>query len=171
MAARAGGDPVPAGLALGAALLRACPPQAGAIVAGFWPMAAEIDIRPLLFALHLRGHRIALPVTPARGQPLTFRAWEPGMALIAERFGTFRPTGDPLLPDYLLVPLLAFDRACGRLGYGAGYYDRTLAHLPAATAIGCAFACQEMDAVPAGPYDVRLHAVATEAGVILHEAG
>jgi 5-formyltetrahydrofolate cyclo-ligase len=166
IAARAELDPVVAGLALGANLLRLRPPPSSAIVSGFWPLGAEIDLRPLLFALHLRGHRIALPVTPPRGHPLTFRAWQPGDALEREKFGTMRPTGEVLVPDVMLVPLLAFDRAGRRLGYGAGYYDRTLAGLPGAIAIGCAFHQQEVDVVPAGPYDMPLHAVVTDAGMI-----
>ncbi len=84
----------------------------------------------------------------------------------AEPFGTLRPTGPERVPDFLLVPLLAFDRRGHRLGYGGGYYDRTLAALPRAGRLGCAFAAQEMDAVPAGPHDVRLPAVATERGII-----
>jgi len=164
-AARAGCDP-----ALGAELARHVlsehPPPEGAIVAGFWPMGEEIDIRPLLVALHERGHRIVLPVTPKRGQPLTFRQWHPGATMIREPFGTLRPDGPELTPDFLLVPLLAFDRAGRRLGYGAGYYDRTLALLPNAGTLGVAYAAQEMDEVPAGPYDIRLPAIATERGVI-----
>ncbi len=170
MAARAGCDP-----ALGAELARhvlgECPPPSGAIVAGFWPIGVEIDIRPLLRALHKRGHRIALPVTPKRGNPLTFREWWPGQEMIPERFGTMRPTGGELRPDYLLVPLLAFDRAGRRLGYGGGFYDRTLALLPGATTVGCAYAAQEVDEVPAGPHDIWLQAVATERGVIRCEGG
>jgi 5-formyltetrahydrofolate cyclo-ligase len=81
----------------------------------------------------------------------------------AERFGTFAPDGEVLRPDWLFVPLLAFDRRGHRLGYGGGYYDRTLAGLPGATAIGCAFAAQEMARVPIGPNDIALHAIATEA--------
>jgi 5-formyltetrahydrofolate cyclo-ligase len=87
--------------------------------------------------------------------------------MLPERFGTHRPDGEILQPDYLLVPLLAFDRAGHRLGYGGGYYDRTLAGLPAAIAVGCAFAAQELDAVPVAEYDAPLHAVATERGVTL----
>ena len=166
MAVRAGHDAVACGEALTAHVLRECPPSAGAVVSGFWPLGEEIDIRPLLTALHARGHRIALPVTPRRGQALSFRHWTPGCTMIPERFGTQRPDGPELVPSVLFVPLLAFDRLGHRLGYGAGYYDRTLAALADHTAIGCAFAAQEMDTVPVGPYDVPLHAIATERGVI-----
>ncbi len=166
IAARAGSDPIAAGRALTALVLRECPPPRGSVVSGFWPLGAEIDIRPLLSALHARGHTIVLPVTPGRGLPLSFLTWQPGDTLIAERFGTMRPTGEPRTPDFLLVPLLAFDRTGGRLGYGAGYYDRTLPLLSPRFALGCAFAAQEVPAVPMGPRDIRLDAVATEREVI-----
>ncbi|MEN0074325.1 MAG: 5-formyltetrahydrofolate cyclo-ligase [Paracraurococcus sp.] len=163
---RAGCDPV-LGAALAEHVLAGLPPLAGAIVAGFWPMGGEIDIRPLLLALAGRGHPIALPVTPKRGLPLAFRRWRPGETLGHGPMGTRQPiAGEALRPDWLLVPLLAFDRAGRRLGYGGGYYDRTLAGLPGATAIGCAFACQELPEVPAGPEDWRLDAVATETGIL-----
>ncbi|HEY1414087.1 MAG TPA: 5-formyltetrahydrofolate cyclo-ligase, partial [Rhodopila sp.] len=137
-----------------------------AVVSGFWPMGEEIDLRPLLHALHARGNRVALPVTPRRGEPLTFRGWQPGDVLVPERFGTMRPIGDILVPDMLLIPLLAFDAAGGRLGYGGGFYDRTLPALPNRLRLGCAFAAQQVDAVPVGPYDIRLDAVVTESGII-----
>lgn len=158
-------DPALGG-ALGARLLAEMPPPEGAAVAGFWPIEGEIDIRPLLEALHRRGHAVLLPETPARGNPLIFRHWAPGMAMVTERFGTMRPTGGIIAPDWLLVPLLAFDRAGRRLGYGGGYYDRTLAELPRAVAIGCGWAAQEVAEVPAGPLDVKLHAIATEREVV-----
>jgi 5-formyltetrahydrofolate cyclo-ligase len=138
-------------------------PPPGAIVAGFWPLDGEIDVRPLLQLLFALGHAIVLPSTPQRGHPLIFRRWEPGAPMIRERFGTYSPDGEAMLPDWLFVPLLAFDRRCNRLGYGGGYYDRTLANLPDAVAIGCGFAAQEVTEVPAGPYDIPLAGVATEA--------
>ncbi len=76
------------------------------------------------------------------------------------------PTGEFVTPDWLIVPLLAFDRSGARLGYGGGYYDRTLALLSGATAIGVAYAAQEIAQVPTGPHDVPLHAIATEQGLI-----
>jgi 5-formyltetrahydrofolate cyclo-ligase len=109
---------------------------------------------------------VVLPVTPKRGGALTFRGWRPGDVMIPERFGTMRPIGEVLVPDMLLIPLLAFDATGGRLGYGGGFYDRTLTELPGRFRLGCAFAAQQVDAVPVGPYDIRLDAVATEDGII-----
>ena len=113
---------------LAAHVLQACPPPPGAVVAGVWPFGDEFDLRPLMHALHARGHPIVLPMTPPRGQPLTFARWRPGDALIRERFGTLAPAGAPdgppdgeeMVPDFLLMPLLAFDRRLHRLGYDAG---------------------------------------------------
>ncbi|MBR0661537.1 5-formyltetrahydrofolate cyclo-ligase [Neoroseomonas oryzicola] len=170
LARRAAVDPAGKGKALAAVVLRDCPPPPGAVVAAFWPMGPEIDVRPLLEALHARGQKLCLPVTPRRGQPLRFRRWQPGDPLAAGPMGTRQPaSGEDVTPDWLFVPLLAFDRAGRRLGYGGGYYDRTLAALPHATAIGVAYAAQEMHdppGVPAGPTDVRLRRVATEQGVV-----
>ena len=100
------------------------PVEAPIVVSGFWPLGDEIDIRPLLHALHDRGHAIVLPVTPRRGEALTFRGWQPGDVLLPERFGTMRPVGEVRVPDMLLIPLLAFDSGGRRLGYGGGFYDR-----------------------------------------------
>ena len=159
-------DPGVAGLALASHVLRGFDWPADAVVSGFWPIGQEIDIRPLLNLLHEKGNQIALPVTPEKGEALTFRLWTPGARLAPEKFGTVRPVGEPAVPDVLLVPLLSFDARGGRLGYGGGFYDRTLAALPGRFRLGCAFAAQQVDSVPVGPYDVRLDAVATEAGII-----
>lgn len=168
LAAREAWDPA-FGAAVAEHVLRELRPPTGAVVSGFWPMGKELDIRPLLGALHEQGHRIVLPETPKRGNPLIFRLWHPGAVMLPERFGTSRPDGEVLAPDFLLVPLLAFDRRGYRVGYGAGYYDRTLAGLPGRFRLGVAYAAQELDEVPAGPYDERLDAIATERGVIFCE--
>ncbi len=155
------------GVRLAGHVLSACPPRPGTVVAGFWPMGDEIDIRPLLLALLGRGHDVLLPETPPRGHALRFRRWRPGVPMIAERFGTARPDGPIATPDLLLVPLLAFDARFNRLGYGGGYYDRTVAALPGVRTIGCGYALQQVDAVPVLPHDAPLDAVATECGVLV----
>lgn len=160
-----------AGALLRDVILAEAPPPQGAIIGGFWPMGSEIDTRPLLDALHDRGHPIALPVTPPRGQPLLFRPWTPGTAMARGPMGTQHPAeGEPVTPAWLIIPLLAFDRTGARLGYGGGYYDRTLALLGHATApptaIGVAYAAQEIPEVPTGPHDIRLPLIATERGLI-----
>ncbi len=161
---RLGQDPA-LGDRLAGHLLRTDIVPPGAVVAGYWPIQNEIDIRPLLAALHAHGHPLALPVTGRRGEPLVFRAWQPGEPLVPGRFGTSHPAGPVVTPEVLLIPLLAFDGHGNRLGYGGGFYDRTIGRLPHSLRIGCAFASQELDSVPVGPYDQRLHAVLTEAGV------
>lgn len=141
----------------------------GAVVGGFWPLAGEIDVRALLLALVGRGNVVALPVTPARGTGLSFRRWRPGVPLIAGRFGTREPgRGEAVQPTLLLVPLLAFDRQGRRLGYGGGYYDRTLIGTALIT-IGCGFVLQEVDRVPTETHDRVLDAVATEGGLFVVE--
>ena len=167
-AARAGCDPA-WGADLARHVLEQGPPPPGAVVGGFWPLPGEIDIRPLLRELHARGHELVLPETPPLGEPLRFRLWTPTTPMRRERFGTYYPEGEPRAPDWLLVPLLAFDRRGRRLGYGGGYYDRTLPLLMLRPGglLGCAFAAQELDEVPANAYDARLPRVATERGVVV----
>ena len=150
-------------------LLQELPPEPGEVVGGVWPLPGEIDLRPLLEILHRQGHRIALPFTTPRGQPLSFREWTPASVLLPGRFGTMHTAGAELDPDYVLVPLLAFDRAGHRLGYGAGHYDRTLARLPAAFAVGYGFADQEVPLMRAEPTDHPLDAIVTEREVIKPE--
>jgi 5-formyltetrahydrofolate cyclo-ligase len=143
----------------------------GTIVAGFMPMKSEINPLPLLRALADAGARLALPVVAGQGKPLIMRAWAFGEPLAAGVWGIREPepAAPEVAPDILIVPLLAFDRAGQRVGYGAGYYDRTIAVLRArqpVLAIGLAFAAQEIAAVPATPHDAPLDLVLTEREVI-----
>ncbi|MGR0188203.1 5-formyltetrahydrofolate cyclo-ligase [Azospirillum aestuarii] len=136
-------------------------------VAGYWPLGSELDVRPLLLHLKAVGRSVALPVSGPRGQALAFRDWDPAQPLAAGRYGIHEPGADrpELVPAVLLVPMLAFDRSGHRLGYGAGYYDRTLDALRAirpVLAVGTAFAAQELDAVPHGAHDERLDWILTE---------
>lgn len=140
----------------------------GVAVSGFWPIGDEFDPRPLMEALAAKGHRLCLPVVVGKGRPLAFRAWAPGDPLERAGFGLSVPAWDapPAIPRFLIVPLLAFDRRGYRLGYGAGFYDRTLAELKSHAkdvfALGVGFALQEVPEVPRLPHDQRLDAIATE---------
>jgi len=141
----------------------------GVDMAGYWPTNEEADIRPLMTALHQRGHRLALPRVMARGAPLRFLRWHPGDRLEAGFGGIPEPAAgaEEIHPEVLLVPLLGFDGTGLRLGYGGGFYDRTLAALRRAggvEAIGIAFSDQEVDSLPAGDHDERLDWVVTESG-------
>ena len=153
------------GQALGAHVLASRLVPGGAVIGGFMPLNGEIDVLPLLHELHRQGHILGLPETPPKGQALIFRRWTPGMPLKTGRYGTLYPDSEGLTPSFLLVPLLAFDITGNRLGYGGGYYDRTLATLPHAFRLGCAYAMQQVDDVPHEPTDLPLDAIATEAGV------
>jgi len=143
----------------------------GTIVSGYMPMKSELDPRPLMRKLADAGARLALPVVIARGLPLVMRAYAFGDALIRGVWDIRVPPPEAgeVAPHIVLAPLLAFDRSGNRLGYGAGYYDMTIAALRAnkpVVAVGVAFAAQEVDAVPTTPRDVRLDLVLTEREVI-----
>ena len=142
-------------------------PPPDAVIGGYWPFDAELDAAPLLTHLHGLGHSCAVPAVAGPDEPLVFRAWRPGDQLLAGRLGEPRPDPDApeLRPNVLLVPLLAFDRAGYRLGYGGGYYDRTLAVLRdigTVLAVGLAYAAQEVDTVPRDARDARLDWIVTE---------
>ncbi|MTD99779.1 5-formyltetrahydrofolate cyclo-ligase [Paracoccus sp. YIM 132242] len=164
MAARAaGGD----GDALTRHLAAALAPHRGKILAGYWPMRGEPDPRPAMAA---HDGPVCLPVVPGKAVPLVFRRWD-GEALVPGPFGTSHPPdSQPVLrPDVLIVPLAGFDRGGNRIGYGGGYYDRTLQLLREtgdATAIGLAFAVQELPAIPADPFDQPLDLIVTDRGLI-----
>jgi len=157
-----------------AAIARAALPvelPQGAVVAGYSPINSELDPYPLMHALADRGATLALPVIVARNQALIFRAWQPDEGLVRGPFGIFQPSSDAedVDPDIVLVPLAAFDRAGHRIGYGRGYYDRTLQDLRSIkkiTVIGVAFAVQEIETVPRLPHDEQLDCVLTERELI-----
>lgn len=146
------------------------PVEPGEIVSGFWPIRSEADIRPLMFSLREKGGRLCLPIVLDR-QTIIFRDLVRGAELVDTGFGTAGPgpEAEVLDPQLLLVPLAAFDAAGNRIGYGAGHYDRAIARLRAKgmtpRLIGIAFACQEVDAVPAEAHDVPLDAILTEDGL------
>jgi 5-formyltetrahydrofolate cyclo-ligase len=139
----------------------------GAVVSGYSPIRNEIDATPLMRRLASQGAHLALPAVMARGKSLAFRAWSPHDRLMLGPLGILEPSpaATEVVPDIMLVPLAAFDRAGHRIGYGAGHYDYTLAHLrkvKAIIAVGVAFAVQEIAGIPAGPHDVALDYVLTE---------
>jgi 5-formyltetrahydrofolate cyclo-ligase len=139
----------------------------GMILSGFMPLKSEINPLPLMRKLVDDGARLALPVVAGRGQPLIMRSWQWGEPLVPGVWGISEPppTAPELQPDILLVPLLAFDRNGHRIGYGAGYYDLTIAQLRAKkpiAAVGIAFAAQEIESVPRTAFDARLDLVLTE---------
>lgn len=143
----------------------------GMVVSGFMPMKTEINPLPLLRKLAGAGAQLALPCIAGRGKPLIMRAWKSGDAFKEGQWGIREPLPDApeVSPDIVIVPLACFDRAGHRIGYGAGYYDMTLAALRAkkkVVAIGVVFAAQEIPRVPATERDERLDFVLTEREVI-----
>jgi len=144
------------------------PIPSGAIVSAYAAIGEEADPAPLLAMLRERGYGDALPRVVGRGKPLDFHLYEAGAKLVPGGFGLSEPSRDWLKvePDVLAVPLLAFDSRGYRVGYGAGFYDRTLAKLRVSKkvlAAGFAFAVQEFDRVPHDEKDERLDWIVTEA--------
>lgn len=142
---------------------------AGRIVSGFSSINDEIDVRPLMRQLAEQGFSLALPVIAGKGKPLIMRAWKPGERLLKKTWGIEEPPPEApgVHPDIVLVPLLAFDRDGYRLGYGGGFYDRTLARLRAIKsilAIGVAYDEQRVDAVPRDRYDEPVDWMLTPSG-------
>lgn len=148
------------------ALVPAIPPAA--IVAGYERFRGELDIRPAMLILGERGHTLCLPVIEAPDKPLFFRRWRAEDVLEQGRYGIpIPPAGAPVFrPHVIVVPLVAFDRAGHRLGYGAGYYDRTIARLREAgeplLVIGVGYSQQEVERIPVGPHDQKLDIMITE---------
>lgn len=141
------------------------------VIAAYLPIRSELSPLPLVGALAAIGMTTAMPVTPAPGNPLSFRAWGLGETLAEGPYNTKQPPPElpEVTPDVILAPMLAFDDAGWRLGYGGGFYDRTLAGLRAAgrrvVALGIAYDGQQVDSVPTGAYDMRLDGVLTPSGL------
>ncbi len=142
-------------------------------ISGYLPIRSEIDPRPLMRAFLGLGFQVCVPVVGDRAQPLRFRTWTPASRIASGAHGIDVPDdGDWCDPELLVVPLLAFDAQGHRLGYGGGYYDRTLASLRARTdvrAVGIAYADQQIAEIPHGEHDMRLDAIITERGIVWPE--
>ena len=144
--------------------------ESGAVVSGFWPIRSEVDLRPLLFGLRERGARLCLPAIINK-QTILFRELVRGVSMVETGFGTAGPPADALVldPNFMLVPLAAFDERGHRIGYGAGYYDRAIARLQEIGVnprlVGVAFDCQQVEIVPDEPHDMPLEAILTESGL------
>ncbi len=136
----------------------------GLTVAAYIPIGSEADPMALLRAAHDAGCKTALPHVVSKVSPMQFLEWSPGEPLETGPFGLIQPptTKASVLPDVVLVPLIAFDRRLARLGQGAGHYDRALSVLDAVTAVGIAWSVQEADHIPTDPWDVPLDYVLTE---------
>lgn len=152
--------------ALSRHLITALAPYAGAVLAGYWPMRDEADPRAAMAA---HTGMLVLPVVVGKAQPLVFRLWQ-GEAMVPGTFGTSHPadSAPAMVPQVLIVPLAGFDDQGNRLGYGGGFYDRTLESLRKSgpvTAIGLAFACQQLPAIPAEITDQPLDMLVTDQGV------
>jgi 5-formyltetrahydrofolate cyclo-ligase len=140
----------------------------GEVVAAYWPIRDELDVRSVLTRLMDDGQPVCLPVVLGHGLPLELRLWVEGAALYPSGFGTLAPDefAPVVEPDVILMPLLGFDKHGTRLGYGGGYYDRTLMHLSKKPRlVGFAFSRQEFDHIPRESHDVPLDTVVTEHGV------
>lgn len=166
--AAAGSD---AGRRLAENILATLPLEEKRVISAFWPLEGEIDTLPVMAALHEAGHTVVLPVMLGMGRPLIFRQWAPGDKLVEAAFKTQEPSAEKPEwdPEILLVPLLAYDLEGYRLGYGGGFYDRTLADLRADGGVltaGIAFDGQGVDEVPHGIHDQSLDYIVTDRRVI-----
>lgn len=145
-------------------LVRECAPR---VLAVYWPMLAEPDLRASFGDWHQSGVVLALPTVTASASPLDFLAWRPGDPLEVGPYDTRQPAaGSLVLPDLILLPCLGFDADCHRLGYGGGYYDRTLARLPESATIGVSYDDCEICNFDAQAYDLPLGAIVTPGRVL-----
>ena len=145
----------------------------GMTVGFYWPFQGEFDARPFVTHLRARGVRAVLPAVVAKGQPLEFREWWPGVAMTKGVYDLPVPDGtSSLTPDALLIPALGVGSQGDRLGYGGGYFDRTLAALhPKPLAVGLAFELSRIASIEPRPHDVFMDFIVTEAGIEAAVAG
>lgn len=136
------------------------------LISGYMPIHTELDILPAMHALHTRGYLLSVPVIMGKAMPLKFRTWTPDTKMIKGPFGAMVPeSGHWQRPDLLLCPMLAFDATGQRMGYGGGFYDRTIAELTPVRTLGYAYATQLVDSLPTEPTDMPLEGVVTENGL------
>lgn len=135
----------------------------------YYPLGDEMETRLLAQSLQTMGRQTALPVVAGKDQPLQFKHWEIGDPLVTGAYGIQEPepAAPTVTPGILIVPLLAYDKECYRLGYGGGFYDRTLMHYPVMKAFGLAYGGQIVDKLPIEAHDVPMHGIITESGLIL----
>ena len=151
-----------------ALLSERCGDLAGRVLSGYWPIKGELDLRPWMETLHARGAVLALPMVETPRAPLTFRRWEPSMKMERGHWGIPVPpkASRSLTPEICLAPLVGWDSAGYRLGYGGGYFDRTLASLsPKPLVIGVGLQVARLDTIAPQPHDVPMSMIVTEAGL------
>ena len=143
------------------------PPESLPLLGCYWPFRREFDCIPLMRQVIEAGGEVALPVVLQRGHPLEFRRWTPETRMEAGVWNILHPAeGEPVFPGVLLIPVVGFDEAGFRLGYGAGFYDRTIAVMPEAPlTIGVGFELSRMDTIYPEPHDVPMDYIITEAGL------
>lgn len=154
------------GNAVCARLLAQFPAPPGETIAFCWPISNEPDLRPAMHAWHTAGAEICLPVVVRLRSPLIFRSWQPKTEMVPDHHGIPAPAaGEPVWPDVLIIPVNAFDAAGYRLGYGGGYFDRTLARMPAPPlVIGVGFELARVDSILPQAHDIPMDWMVTEAG-------
>lgn len=153
-----------------AALDRLLPELGGSVVAAYWPIRGEPDLRAWIGSIRSRGARCALPVVVARGEPLVFREWRADARLVPGVWNIPEPAdGETLVPQVVIAPVVGYDRHGYRLGYGGGYYDRTLAACaPRPFAIGVGYHAAALAGFEPQPHDVPMDAIVDERGASLH---
>lgn len=144
----------------------------GRVVSFYWPIRAEPNLLPLMRVLEEAGHRCVLPIVVARATPLKFRSWRDGEPLVPGVWNIPIPAGgEELTPDVTIAPVIGFDRACYRLGYGGGFFDRTLASLSTRPrAIGVGYALAAIGTIHPLPHDIAMDVIVTERGVVAKPA-